>query len=72
METTNRPVVVTKRAAVGYPGVSILNSLDRIAKHPHIFHKKITVYCSITFCFSFEVLKTLNPIQVNIKGGGPS
>ena len=28
--------------------------------------------CSMTFCFSFEVLVKLNPIQVNIKGGGPS
>ena len=33
---------------------------------------KLRATCSMTFCFSFEVLKTLNPIQVNIKGGGPS
>ena len=28
--------------------------------------------CSMTFCFSFEVLVTLNPIHVDIKGGGPT
>ena len=28
--------------------------------------------CSMTFCFSFDVLMKLNPIQVNITGGGPS
>ena len=27
--------------------------------------------CSMTFCFSFDVLTKLNPIQVNIEGGGP-
>ena len=26
----------------------------------------------MTFCFSFEVLVTLNPIHVDIKGGGPT
>ena len=26
----------------------------------------------MTFCFSFEVFVTLDPIQVNIKGGGPT
>ena len=30
------------------------------------------VTCSMTFCFSFDVLIKLNPIQVNIEGGGPS
>ena len=29
-------------------------------------------YCSMTFCFSFDVLIKLNPIPVNIRGGGPS
>ena len=28
--------------------------------------------CSMTFCFSFDVLIKLNPIQVNIRGGGSS
>ena len=27
--------------------------------------------CSMTSCFSFDVLTKLNPIQVNIEGGGP-
>ena len=26
----------------------------------------------MTFCFSFEVLSKLNPMQANIEGGGPS
>ena len=26
----------------------------------------------MTFCFSFEVFITLNPIQVNMKRGGPT
>ena len=29
-------------------------------------------HCRVTFCFSFDVLIQLNPIQVNIEGGGPS
>ena len=29
----------------------------------------LSVSCSMTFCFSFEVLMKLNPIQANIKGG---
>ena len=29
-------------------------------------------HCSMTFRFSFEVFKTLNPIQVNMKRGGPT
>ena len=33
-------------------------------------HFKIT--CSMTLWFFFDVLIKLNPIQVNIKGGGPS
>ena len=28
--------------------------------------------CSMTLCFSFDVLIKLNPIQVNIEGDGPS
>ena len=28
--------------------------------------------CSMTFSFSFDVLIKLNPIQVNIRGGGSS
>ena len=28
--------------------------------------------CGMTFCFSFEVLVTLNPIHVDTKGGGPT
>ena len=31
-----------------------------------------TTSCSMTFCFVFDVLMKLNPIQVNITGGGPS
>ena len=31
-----------------------------------------TGHCSRFFCFSLEVLITLNQIQVNIKGDGPS
>ena len=27
--------------------------------------------CSMTFCFSFDVLTKFNPIQVNNIGGGP-
>ena len=33
--------------------------------------KFLTSFCSMTFCFSFEVIVTLNPIQLNIEGGGP-
>ena len=29
-------------------------------------------HCSMTFCFSFDFLIELNPILVNIRGGGPS
>ena len=31
---------------------------------------QISTVCSMTFCFSFEVLIKLNPIQVNIEGAG--
>ena len=29
----------------------------------------VILYCSMTFCFSFELFVTLKPIQVNIKRG---
>ena len=32
----------------------------------------VSLFCSMTFCFSFDVLMKLNPIQVNITGGRPS
>ena len=32
----------------------------------------LPISCSMTFCFSFEVFITLNPIQVNMKRGGPT
>ena len=32
----------------------------------------LTIACSMTFYFSFEVLLKLKPIQTNIKGGGAS
>ena len=35
-------------------------------------HDQSKLSCSMTFCFSFEVLIKLNPIQMNIKGGGSS
>ena len=31
-----------------------------------------TTSCSMTFCFSFDVLMKLNPKQVNLTGGGPT
>ena len=34
--------------------------------------KKKKDNCSMTFYFSFEVFITLNPIQVNMKRGGPT
>ena len=32
----------------------------------------VSIGCSMTFYFSFDVLIKLNPIQVNIRGGRPS
>ena len=29
--------------------------------------QKVGLYSSMTFCFSLKVLKTFNPVQVNIK-----
>ena len=33
---------------------------------------EIIAVCSMTFYFPFEVFIKVNPIQANIKGGGPS
>ena len=32
----------------------------------------VILTCSMTFCFSSDVLIKLNPTQLNIRGGGPS
>ena len=58
----------------------MLNPLKQIIKqHKHLLKSQgfsklnfdTITFCSMTFCFSFDVLIKLNPIQVNIRGGGP-
>ena len=52
---------------------AIIHSLTLVDYLPVQTHKyTLTIACSMTFYFSFEVLLKLKPIQTNIKGGGAS
>ena len=49
--------------------IHVMVKLFSVNKYIQNYFKYI---CSMTFCFSFEVFAALNPIQVDIKGGGPT